>query len=95
MVTVPIKKRWVRLSDWRGYEEYYNSVADGSFLMGDTPHNIFEKNRIKRVKSVLKKNKIPHRVVTGKTSNVMSIVYDVVVRKKDKKRANEKLKEVI
>lgn len=92
---VSLKKKWVRTDAWRGYYEYDNSVADGCFLAMNESQNKEEMDRIKKVKSVLRKNKIPHRVATARTSNVFSTAYDIVVDKKNVKKAKSLLKSVI
>lgn len=92
---VKLRKKWKRTDAWRGYEEYENSVADGCFLWGDETHNKSEKERISKVKNVLKKNKIPHRVAKGKTSNVFSVCYDIVVDKNNVSRAKKLVDKVI
>jgi len=92
---VSLKKKWVRTSAWRGYEEYDNSVADGCFLAMNSYQNEQEKDRISKIKSKLRKNKIPHRVAYGRTSNVFSTAYDIVVDKKNVGKAKKVLRGVV
>jgi hypothetical protein len=99
-MTIPLRKHWVKTSDWRGYYEYDNSVADGSLLAGygdpyAESHNRTEKERIAKVKSVLRKNKIPSRVAKARTSNLFAGSYDIVVAKKDLGKAKRLVKKVI
>jgi len=95
MNMVSLKKKWVSTDPWRGYEEYDNSVADGCFLAMNPSQNQEEKERINKIKSTLKKNKIPHRLAYGRTSNVFSTAYDIVVDKKNVGKAKKLLKGVV
>jgi len=92
---VELKKKWVSTSPWRGYYEYENSVIDGHFRAMDETHNQFEQERIDKAKKILRKNKIPFRVKTAKTSNVFAVGYDVVVDKKNLTKAKAKLKNMV
>ncbi len=95
MAKIPLKKHWVRTDPWRGYYEYENAVAGGCFLAGDRYHNLSEMERIKRIKAILRKHGIAHRLARARTSNVFSQVYDIVVEPKQVKRAKRLLKDVV
>jgi hypothetical protein len=96
MVKVPLKKHWVWVdAGWRGYDEYENSVFGGSLLFGDEAHNEDEKEKIKKAKEILKKNRIPYRFKTSATSNVFSKSYDIIVAKENNARAKKLIKSVI
>jgi hypothetical protein len=97
---VSLKKHFVHTDAWRGYEEYDNSVAGGSFLAGygdpyAESHNKDEMERIKNVKAILKKNKISHKLAHARTSNVFSNTYDIVVDKENVQKAKKLLKSVM
>ena len=96
---IPAKKKWVSTDAWRGYFTFDNSVADGwiptmedSTVRGKTKD---EQDRIKRIKSILRKNKINSREKYSRTSNVFSVGYDVIVPPSKVKRAKALLKGVM
>jgi len=89
---IPLHKKWKRIDAWRGYYTYDNSIAGGAFLYGNDTHNELEKERIKKIKSLLRKNKIPYRFKISKTSNVFSVGYDIIVAPKDVKKAKQLLR---
>jgi hypothetical protein len=97
---VSLKKHWVRTDAWRGYYKYDNSVFSGSLLAGfGDPYaesrNEEEKKNLKKVKSILKANKIPHRLAQARTSNVFAGSYDIVVDKENVKKAKSLLRSVM
>jgi len=94
MAKIVLRKKWVSTDPWRGYYEYENSAFGGCILAGDKFHNEAEKEKIEEAKKRLRKAKIPFRFKTARTSNVFSIVYDIVVSKRDLPRAKRMLKDL-
>src|SRR3989344_1206501 len=95
-VKIPAKSKFVHTDAWRGYYTFDNSVADGNFLAGyGDPYaerqNADEKERIKKIKDVLRKNKISFKFKTTKTSNLFSMGWDILVPPKDMKGAMKKV----
>jgi hypothetical protein len=95
MSAIPLKKHWRSTDAWRGVYDYEHSVADGCFLAMNDYHNKSETERIKTIKAILRKNKIPCKVATAQTSNVFSTGYDIVVAPNNVSRAKKLLKEVV
>jgi hypothetical protein len=95
MAKIPLRKHWVATDAWRGYYEYDNSIAGGCILWGNEEHNREEMERIKKVKEILKKNKISSRTAKARTSNVFSGVYDIVVSPSNLKKAKKLVRKVI
>lgn len=73
---------WVSSDAWRGYEQPTYAVCGandtGAWEDSPCPSNV-AKREIESIMSVLKKNKIPAKIVTGTTSNVFCVHHYVVV----------------
>lgn len=93
MEKITLNKTWVKTDGWRGYYEFNNSVASGTFLYSKPIHNEAEEKRIAEYKKILKKNKIHCRLKTSKTSNVFAIGWDLIVSKINFDRANKLINE--
>ena len=72
--------RYVRLDGWRGYREpiYAIHCEPDTGGWNDSPYPNAQKNLEAKI-SELKRNKIPHKVVTLETSNVFCVNHFIVV----------------
>lgn len=95
--SIPAKSIWVRTDPWRGYFTFKNSVADGwiANAMGDPigeSHNESERQRMIKIKSILRKNNISYETKHTRTSNIFSIGYDILVPPEDVSKAKKLLR---
>ncbi len=75
-------KKWVATDGWRGYEEPLYAVCgvNDTGMWDDSPckSDVAEKE-IKEAISILKKNKIPTKIITSSSSNVFCIRHYAIV----------------
>jgi hypothetical protein len=75
-------KTYVRIDGWRGYEQPLYAVcgANDTGMWDDSPcpSNIAKKE-LENAKAVLKRNKIPTKLITTETSNVFCVHHYLIV----------------
>ena len=95
-MNISTKTKWVRTDAWRGYSQPINAVGGanntGSWEDSPCPAHIC-KAEIDGFKSILRKNKIRHKVHVGQTSNVFCIHVYVLVANEDRSKALELAKD--
>ena len=75
-------KKYVRIDGWRGYEQPVYAVCGandtGMFDDSPCPSNVAKKE-LEDAKNVLKRNKIPTKLMTTETSNVFCVHHYLIV----------------
>ena len=87
---ISLKTKWVRTDAWRGYEEPIYAFAGyndtGNWSDSPYPTSSGQSSR-KKFTAYLRKNKIPFKHTTKKTSNVFSVNHYFVTSSKNVSRA--------
>ncbi len=86
-----MKKFWLSVNE-EGEKDYKNSVAEGVLLYGKPEHNQEENDKIKKIKELLKRNKIGSRLKTSRGSNIRSMRWNITVSKADVDKAAKLIK---
>jgi hypothetical protein len=77
-----ISTTYVRIDGWRGYEQPMYAVCGandtGMFDDSPCPSNV-AKSELEMAKSVLKRHKIPTKLITSQTSNVFCVHHYLIV----------------